>query len=157
MQHTHCQPGSIQPTLSRITKAPPNVGGRRLKIPPPVRLALREHLLNDPTLHQKDLIPFLKGRYGIEAKRGVVANALQSVRQSKIKARQGAGGNAKITPLIKLALYKQLLKTPTLYHKDLVCFLKEKYGIEVTKATVCRALQKYRAKLADEKSADLGA
>jgi arginine repressor len=119
-------------------------------------LALREHLLNDPTLYQKDLIPLLKERYGIEAEQSVVARALQSTGQPKIKARQGAGGNAKITPLIKLALHKKLLEAPTLHHKDLVCFLKERYGIEVTQATVCRALQKFRAKLADEKNADLG-
>jgi arginine repressor len=138
------------------TKAPFGGGGRRSKILPPVRMALREHLLNDPTLRQKDLIPFLKERYGIDATPSVITRALQTVGQPKIKARQGAGGNAKITPLIKLALHEKLLETPTLHHKDLVFFLKERYGIEVTKATVCRALQKFRAQHADEKSADLG-
>jgi arginine repressor len=137
------------------TKASFSSGGRRSKIPSPVRLALRKHLLNNPTLHQKDLIPFLKERYGIEATLSVITRALQTVGQPKIKARQGAGGNAKVTPLIKLALHEKLLETPTLHHKDLVFFLKERYGIEVTKAIVCRALQKFRAKHADEESADL--
>jgi transposase len=65
--------------------------------------------------------------------------------QSRVRARRGAGAHAKITPLMESALYEQLTQNPTYHDKDLVQFLKDHYGIEVISATVCRALQKYKA------------
>lgn len=132
------------------TKAPLNGGGRRAKISPLIKSALNEHLLKDPTLYQKDLVPFLKEQYGLETTETCVHRALQSLGQARNKARQGAGGRAKITPRIRLALHEQLLQNPTFHHGDLVFFLKERYGIEVTKASVCRALQKFRTQFVDQ-------
>jgi hypothetical protein len=46
---------------------------------------------------------------------------------------------------MKSALYEQLIQNLTYHDKDLVQFLKEQYEIEVISATMCRALQKYKA------------
>ena len=154
-----CSKRTVQSVRSHMrdfgsTKTPPNCAGRLSKITPTIKLVLNDILLKDPTLYQKYLILILKERYGFEATESTVCKALRSLGQSRTKARQGAGARAKITPPMKSALYEQLIQNPTYHHKDLVHFLKERYGIEVTSATVCRALQKYKSQLADQKDVD---
>jgi arginine repressor len=154
-----CSKRTVQSVRSNMrhfgfTKTPHNSAGMRSRITQDIKVALNELLLKDPTLYQKDLILILKERYGFEVTGSTVCRALRSLGQSRTKARQGAGARAKITPPMKSALYKQLIQNPTYHHKDLVHFLKERYGIEVTSATVCRALQKYKSQLADQKDVD---
>ncbi|KAM0714702.1 hypothetical protein Q7P37_009719 [Cladosporium fusiforme] len=72
------------------TKAPPNGGGRPAKITPPMKTALREHLLEKPTLYQEEMVTFLEEEFGVQVARSSVGKVLDSVGWSKKKTRRVA-------------------------------------------------------------------
>ena len=90
-----CSERSVRSARSNLlhfgsTKAPSNGGGRPAKITPPMKAALREHLLEKPTLYQEEMVAFLEEKFGIQVARSSVGHVLKSMGWSKKKARHVA-------------------------------------------------------------------
>jgi len=69
------------------TRAPSNGGGRLAKITPPMKAALREHLLEKPTLYEEEMVAFLKEMFKVQVARSSIGQVLKSMGWSKKKAR----------------------------------------------------------------------
>jgi transposase len=90
-----CSERSVRSAHSNLlhfgsTKAPSNGGGRPAKITPLMKAALREHLLEKPTLYQEDMVTFLEEKFGVQVARSSVGQVPDSIGWSKKKARHVA-------------------------------------------------------------------
>lgn len=72
------------------TRAPSNGGGRPATITPVMKAALRDHLLENPTLYQEEMVAFLRDHFGVQVARSSVGAVLKSFGWSKKQARRVA-------------------------------------------------------------------
>jgi transposase len=73
------------------TKAPPNGVGRRRRITPPMLDALREHLVEKPSMYLDEMVVFLWDDFGVLVTPSTISRALASIGWSKKMFRQIAG------------------------------------------------------------------
>ena len=74
------------------TKAPPNGGGRKRSITPPMLDALREYLQKRPGSHQDEMKIFLQNEFEVPVTTSSMGRALASIRWTKKKMRRVAKG-----------------------------------------------------------------
>ena len=72
------------------TNAPRNRGGRRRSLTPSMLDALRERLLEKPSLYLNELMVFIHDEFNVLVTESTISRALKSIRWSKKKARQVA-------------------------------------------------------------------
>ena len=74
------------------TKAPPNGGGRKRSITPPMLDALREYLQEKPGSYQYEMVNFLQKEFGVRVTTSSVGRALASIGWTKKTIRRIAKG-----------------------------------------------------------------
>jgi transposase len=73
-------------------RAPPNGGGRKRSITPPMLDALCEHLEENPGSYQYEMVNFLQKEFGVRVTTSTIGRALDSIGWTKKKIRRVAKG-----------------------------------------------------------------
>lgn len=79
-----CSPNTVRNVRLNLhvygnTKAPPNGGGRKRSITPPMLDALREYLQEKPGSYQYEMANFLHKEYGVRVTTSSIGRALASM------------------------------------------------------------------------------
>lgn len=94
-QAVGCTERSVRSARSNVrhfgsTKAPSNGGGRLATITPVMKTALWNHLQENPTLYQEEMVAFLQDSFGVKVARSSVGHVLRDMGWSKKQARRVA-------------------------------------------------------------------